>query len=157
LTGLVRELADAGFPVALTCRVLHLSRSGYYQALGRAPSSRALADAALTLTITDIHLLSRGSYGAPRVHAELRRGLGLACGRKRVARLMRLAGLQGICHRRKRGRSRPAPTPHQDLVGRRFVAEAPERLWVTDIERHEALSNRVGVGDLHRRAVAAAG
>jgi len=143
LTGLVRELADAGFPVALTCRVLHLSRSGYYEALGRAPSSRALADAALTSTITDIHRMSRGSYGAPRVHAELRRGLGLACGRKRVARLMRLAGLQGICHRRKRGRTRPAPAPHQDLVGRRFVADAPDRLWATDITEHSTAGGKV--------------
>ena len=143
MTGLVRELADAGFPVALTCRVLHLSRSGYYEALGRAPSSRALADAALTSTITDIHRMSRGSYGAPRVHAELRRGLGLACGRKRVARLMRLAGLQGICHRRKRGRTRPAPAPHQDLVGRRFVADAPDRLWATDITEHSTAGGKV--------------
>jgi hypothetical protein len=75
--------------------VLGVSRSGYYEWLGRAPSARAVADERLSSTITAVHAASRGTYGAPRVHAELRLGLGLACGRKRVARLMRRAGLAG--------------------------------------------------------------
>jgi transposase InsO family protein len=68
----------------------------------------------------------RGAAG----HAELRLGLAVRCGRKRVARLMRAAGLAGVCHRRKWGRADPLPAPHTDLVQRRFVAEAPDRLWV---------------------------
>ena len=74
------------------------------------------ADQKLTATITEIHAMSRYSYGAPRVHAELRLGLGVRCGRKRVARLMRTAGIAGICHRRKRRGHPPTPAPHDDLV-----------------------------------------
>lgn len=133
---LVRELAADGFPVAVTCRILGVSRSGFYDWSTRPLSARAQTDATLLATITDIHVMSRASYGAPRVHAELRLGLGVHCGRKRVARLMRAAGITGICHRRKRGRGRPLPAPHDDLVQRRFVAEAPDQLWATDITEH---------------------
>jgi transposase InsO family protein len=98
----VRELADDGVPVAVACRVLGISRSGFYEAAGRSPSPRAVADEQLSATITQIRQASRATYGAPRVHAELRLGLGIRCGRKRVARLMRHAGLVGVCHRRKR-------------------------------------------------------
>ena len=62
----------------MACRVLDVSRSGYYEARDRPPSPRAVADAALTDTIRDIHTMSRGSYGAPRVHDELRLGMGCA-------------------------------------------------------------------------------
>nr|WP_308251873.1 IS3 family transposase [Pseudonocardia sp. KRD291] len=81
-----------------------------------------MADAVLTASIVEIHAVSRRSYGAPRVHAELRLRLGVRCGRKRVARLMRAAGVAGICHRRKRGRDRPLPAPHDDLSN---AASAP--------------------------------
>ncbi len=87
-------------------------------------------------TIRKIHYESRCTYGAPRVHAELRLGLGLAIGRKRVARLMRVTGLQGICHRRKRRGWKPRPATHLDLVQRRFVADRPNRVWFTDITQH---------------------
>jgi transposase InsO family protein len=130
-------------PVAVACRVLGVSRSGYYEARGRPPSPRAVADAALTETIRDIHTMSRGSYGAPRVHAELRLGLGVRCGRKRVARLMRADGLAGATHRRKHRRGRPAEAVHDDLVQRRFVADAPDRLWCTDITEHPTAEGKV--------------
>ncbi|WP_432563054.1 IS3 family transposase [Kineococcus sp. SYSU DK003] len=81
---LVRDLADdetAPVPVAVTCRVLGVSRSGYYEWLGRPTSARAVADAALTQTIVEVHVSSRATYGAPRIHAELRLGMGIACGR----------------------------------------------------------------------------
>jgi putative transposase len=129
--------------VTVACRVLEVSRSGYYEWLGRAPSARAVADEQLSSTITAVHAASRGTYGAPRVHAELRLGLGLACGRKRIARLMRTAGLAGVCHRRKHRRAGPAPAVHADLVQRRFVAGAPDRLWVTDITEHPTAEGRV--------------
>ena len=127
----------------MTCRVLGISRSGFYEAASRPPSARELSDAALTVTIEAIHTMSRRSYGAPRVHAELRLSLGLRVGRKRVARLMRTAGLAGICHRRKRGRHRPLPAPHEDLVRRRFVADAPDRLWATDVTEHPTGTGKV--------------
>ena len=140
---LVRELADDGISVAVACRVLNVSRSGFYEWAGRPPSPRSLADAELTATILEVHRMSRCSYGAPRVHAELRLGLGIACGRKRVARLMRKAEVSGLSHRRKRGRHRPAPAPHEDLVQRRFVAQAPNRLWCTDVTEHPTGTGKV--------------
>ena len=86
--------------------------------------------------------MSRCSYGAPRVHAELRLGMGIRVGRKRVARLMRLVGRRGIAHRHKR-RHRPEPAVHQDLVQRRFVASGPDRRWCTDITEHPTSAGKV--------------
>jgi len=101
----------------------------------RPPSARAVADAALLEQIRDIHARSRGTYGAPRVHAELRLGLGVRAGRKRVARLMRSAGIVGVHRRRRHGLTRrdPAAASAPDLVERRFTPPAPDRLWVADI------------------------
>lgn len=101
-----------------------------------------MADEALTVQIREVHLSSRGTYGAPRVHAELRLGRGLRCGRKRVARLMRRANLCGVYRRRCR-RSRPLPPVHDDLVQRRFRADAPDRLWLTDITEHPTREGKV--------------
>ena len=132
---LVHELAADGVHVAVACRVLRVSLSGYYEWRGRPPSVRAVADAALTTQIVEIHACSRGTYGAPRVHAELRLGRGVRCSRKRVARLMRAASLCGIYRRRWR-RAGPVAPVYEDLVQRRFVADAPDRLWLTDITAH---------------------
>lgn len=135
---LVFELAADGFTVAEACRVLGVSRSSYYDWVTRTPSPRTVEDARLIETIRRIHYDSRCTYGAPRVHAELRLGLGLAIGRKRVARLMRQAQIQGVCHRRKRRGWRPDPATHADLVQRQFTADAPDRVWFTDITQHRA-------------------
>lgn len=132
----VAELATEGVPVRVACRVLRVSPSGFYDWRSRPPSQRHLADEQLLVTIRQIHAGSRGTYGSPRVHAELRLGLGVRCGRKRVERLMAGAGLCGV-HRRK-GRSRPAPAVHDDLVARQFRADGPDRLWVTDITQHRS-------------------
>jgi transposase InsO family protein len=134
---LVQELAVDGFPVAVTCRVLEVAPSTYYEAISREPSVRALEDRDLLGLIVEVHEDSRGTYGAPRVHAELRMGLGVRVGRKRVARLMRAAGIQGVSHRRKR-RHRPDTATHDDLVQRRFTADGPDRVWFTDITQHRA-------------------
>lgn len=152
---LVRELAAGGVPVAVACRVLRVSTSGYYEWRERPPSSRSVADAALRAQIVEIHRMSRGSYGAPRVHSELRLGRGVRCGRRRVARLMRLERLQGIFRRRGR-RRRPAPPVHDDLVRRRFVADAPNRLWLTDITEHPTREGKVylaAVLDVYSRRI----
>jgi len=152
---LVQELAVRGIRVAVACRVLRISTSGYYEWRGRAPSVRAVADASLTVQIREIHTMSRGSYGVPRVHAELRLGCGVRCGRKRVARLMRSTGLHGIYVRRRR-RGCPAPSVHDDLVRRCFVADAPNRLWLTDITEHPTREGKVylaAVLDVYGRRV----
>jgi putative transposase len=121
-------------PIALQCRLLGVSTSGYYAWRNRAPSTRATADAALTARIRAIHASSRQTYGAPRIHAELDKR-GEHVGRKRVARLMQAAGLAGVSRRkgihttRRRRDTQPSP----DLVSRQFTAPAPNRLWVADI------------------------
>jgi putative transposase len=116
------------------CRVLEVSPSGYYARRTRPPSARALANAELSARIAAIHQRSRATYGAPRIQVELREQ-GIRVGRKRVARLLRAAGLAGVSRRRwvtttQRDRAaRPAP----DLVERNFAAPGPNRLWVADI------------------------
>lgn len=140
---MIDRLVATGIDAALACRVLRVSRSGFYAWKSRPPSKRARADEELTVTIVRIHRDSRTSYGARRVHAELRLGLQIRCGKKRVARLMRLAGIAGISHRRKRGKNRPLPAPHEDLVKRQFVADGPDKLWVTDITEHPTRTGKV--------------
>ena len=152
---LVQELAADGVRAAVACRTLRVSTSGYYEWRGRPLSARAQADQALTLQIREIHTCSRGAYGVPRVHAELRLGRGLRCGRKRVARLMCAARLCGI-YRRRGKRARPAPPVHEDLVRRRFIAEAPDRLWLTDITEHPTREGKVylaAVLDVYARRI----
>ena len=132
-------------PVAPCCRVMKVSTSGFY-AWRRCPvTDRAWADAQLTNTIFDIHVMSRRSYGSPRVHAELRLGdQRLRCSRKRVERLMREANIQGIYRRRGRGCTRRDGTePSDDLVGRRFDPDGPDRLWVMDVTEHPTGEGKV--------------
>ena len=132
--------------VSRLARVLGVARAGYYAWSSRPASARTLADRALTEQIRNIHARSRGTYGAPRVHAELRLGLDVQVGRKRVARLMRAAGLQG-CHRRRlRGLTRrdPQAAPAPDRVERNFTPPGPDRLWVADITQQ-----RTGEGWLY--------
>ena len=135
---LVRELADdsdTDVDVAVACRVLGVSRSGYYAWLGRPPSARDEVDMLLLKHIKEAHKESRETYGWPRIHAELTLGLGLAVNHKRVARLMREAGIQGLYRRRYR-RGPTGPATEDDLVKRNFTVEAIDRLWLTDITEH---------------------
>jgi len=124
----------AVWPIATMARLLGVSTSGYYAWLVREPSARTRADGELLARIRTLHASSRGTYGAPRIHAQLRRE-GVHVGRKRVARLMRTAGLVGVSRRKwitttvRDRNARPAP----DLVERNFVAPGPNRLWVADI------------------------
>ncbi len=124
----------ACLPVALLCRMLGVSRSGYYAWKSRPTSMRSRQDAALTEKIHKIHRRSRETYGSPRVHAELRM-LGTRCGRKRVERLMREAGLQGCMRGRRKGTTRrnKRAAPAEDLVKRNFAATVMDRVWVADI------------------------
>ena len=123
------------FPVAVMCRVLQVSRTGFHNWERRAPSDRALTDAWLTDKIRQIHEQRRGVYGAPRIHAELRMEHDVRVGRKRVARLMKGAGISGVTPR-KRYRTTiriPGITPATDLVERQFRPDRPNVLWVADI------------------------
>jgi putative transposase len=152
---LVQELAADGVHVAVACRVLRVSTSGYFEWRGRPPSARAVADAELSAQIVEIHAMSRGTYGAPRVFKELQLGRSVRCGRKRVARLMRLERLHGV-YRRRVKHARPAPAVHDDLVRRRFVADAPNRLWLTDITEHPTREGKVycaAVLDVYSRRI----
>jgi len=123
IVGVLRD-ADAGF----------LSVSGYYAARSRPPSSRALSDIALRERITQVHADNYGVYGVRKMHAALRRE-GIDAGRDQVARLMRVAGLQGV----RRGKPQRTTVPDtaaeraQDLVNRQFAAAGPDRLWVCDL------------------------
>ena len=126
---------QALFPIAAMARVLGVSTAGYYAWRDRPPSAHMQADTMLLTRVRTIHATSRHLYGAPRVHAQLRAD-GQRHGRKRIARLMRAAGLAGACHRgggptttRRDRDARPAP----DLVDRKFTATAPNELWVADI------------------------
>lgn len=116
------------------CRVLGVSASGYYAWLGRTPSARSKANDELKARIRAIHEKSRGTYGAPRIHAELV-AEGCRVGRKRVARLMRELGLAGASRRKgmRTTRRDEAARAAPDLVERAFRADAPDRLWVADI------------------------
>ena len=120
-------------PVWLLCRVMRVSRSGFYAWRGRPKSKRARRDDVLTEKIKAIHVQSRNTYGAPRIHAELREQ-GVRCGKKRVGRLMRLAGLQGKVKgsaRAKRSKgNRPATN---DLLQGDFSAAKPDTVWFSDL------------------------
>ena len=120
--------------VATLCRVLGVSKSGYYAWLKRRPSDREMQDKELTQKIRGFHKASRGTYGSPRVTADLVAD-GERVSRKRVARLMKADDLQGVSRRRKRRTTVRNPDSHPipDLVDRDFTADGPDRLWVADI------------------------
>ncbi len=135
-----RFIADqaAQHSVRLLCRVLDVSRSGYFAWRNRPPAARARADQALTEQIRQIHEHSRQTYGSIRVRAALRER-GEVVGRRRVARLMRRAGLRGVHGQRRRVRTTvadPHIAPAPDRVERAFAPAAiggPNRLWLADI------------------------
>jgi putative transposase len=138
------------YPVAVMCRVFGVNRTGFHNWERRAPSDRALQDAWLTERIKRIDDASRGVYGAPRIHAELRLEHGIRVGRKRVARLMKAAGISGV-RPRKRWKTTiriPGISPATDLVERQFRPNSPNVLWVADITHL-----RTGEGWLYLAAV----
>ena len=125
---------QACFPVAAMARVLGVSKAGYYAWLHRPPSVRAIADVALLKRVRTVHTSSRQTYGAPRVHADLR-ACGERHGRKRIARLMREAGL-GVVTRRRAPRTTDSRHGHPvapNLLERRFAADRPDAVWLADI------------------------
>ena len=126
---------QATHPVGLMCRLLKISRSGFYAWDERPLCARAREDIALTAKIEAIHRRSKAVYGSPMIHAELADDYGIRVGRKRVARLMRAAGLRGATMRRYVVTTLTDPHSDRpvDLVDRRFYTDGPDRLWVADI------------------------
>jgi len=152
------EAEKAEHSVSRLCKLLGVTRQGFYAWRRRGPSLRQLGDEELKRLIVSVYDGSHAIYGAPRVWLELADEHDVHVGRKRVARLMRELGLQGVSRRGRKPRTtvpaEKAP-PAPDLVERRFVAERPNALWLADIERHEALSNRAVVKGHRLRLVAA--
>ena len=125
----------ACYPLTVLCRVLKVSRSGYYAFEKRGPSKRASADQDLTVQIQEVHQKSRQTYGSPSGHRELREGRQSRVGRKRVARLMRSAGIVGRCQRRfcrTKNSSHGLPVA-ANLLDRQFEMSRPNQGWVGDV------------------------
>jgi putative transposase len=129
------KVNQATHSVGVMCRLLQISRSGFYAWLARPMSERVRSDLALTGKIAAIHRGSKEVYGAPNIHAELADDHGIRVGRKRVARLMRAAGLRGATLRRYVVTTQvdSGARAAVDLVDRQFYADGPDRLWVADI------------------------
>ena len=122
-------------PVKVSCELLEVSRSGFYDWERRSLSQRELSDAWILEKIRQIHLDNRGVYGTPRIHAELRMAHGIRVGRKRVERLMREAGISGLIKKR-RGKSTlrvPGVRVADDLILRDLTATEPNTKWVANI------------------------
>lgn len=124
----------ASYPIAMLCRVLEVSRSGFHAWRGRPPAPRHRSDAQLAARVVAVYTRSRKTYGSPRVHAELK-ARGVRVGRKRVERLMRENGLEA---RRKRRFRKTTDSKHSNpiapnVVARNFDVAAPDRVWATDV------------------------
>ncbi len=125
----------AEYGVGRLCRVLGVSRSGYHAWTKRGPSTRALEDQKLSERIVAIHKRSRGTYGVPRIHAELADDHEIRIGRERISRLMQAAGIVGVTRRRGTRTTLRVEDAQviPDLVERDFSADGPDQLWVADI------------------------
>ena len=138
------------FPVAVMCLVLGVSRTGFHNWERRAPSDRALSDAWLTEEIKRIHEHSRGVYGAPRIHAELRLEHDVRVGRKRVARLMKAAGISGVRPRKQFEDDDPDPGDHARDRPCRTAVQARSPKYVVG-SGHHLPAHRRGVAVPRRR------
>ncbi len=152
------EAHKAHYPVKELCQVLGVCGSGYYAWRKRGPSQRAVKDAHLTDTIRAIWDESRGTYGSPRIHAELK-ARGQPISRKRVLQLMRQADLYGRIPKKKRPRttiSDPAHPVFANRLDREFSADAPDQKWLTDItyiETKQGFLYLAGILDMYSRKI----
>ena len=139
---MIAELADAGFPVTVCCRLLGVSSPGFYRYRNRPISQTQLRRIWLTEQIREVHEASRGTYGSRRVHAELTIGREISVSVRLVAVLMHNAGLAGLPGPGKRKNRRGVVTA-DDLVERRFKRDRPNELWVTDITEHRTREGKI--------------
>ncbi len=148
----------ASHSIATLCRVLGVSRSGYHAWSGRPVSPRVLEDQRLTRRIEELHALRRGVYGSPRIWSDLVVDDGERIGRKRVERLMRQAGLSGLITKKWKATTVRVPGVRvaEDLLERKFAAEAPNRCWVADItylRTWEGWLYLIAVQDIYSRRI----
>lgn len=139
------------YPVTRLCALVEVPRSSFYAWRNRPLSERYVADAELANEIFDIHAASRGTYGAPRLHGQLR-NRGRRHSRKRVARIMPECRLVGAHSRRKWRREKPNTAPAPDLLERDFTAARSDQRWVADITEFACVDGKLflaGVKDLH--------
>ena len=123
------------------CRLLSVAQSDYYAWRSRLPSARAVRHAWLTEQVRAVHVASRGTYGSRKVYAELTLGLGLQVGHNQVEMLVARTAIRGVPGSRRPRARHKTPTAG-DLVEPMFARESPNRLWIIDIVRREALFDR---------------
>jgi putative transposase len=139
----IAALTGQGIDVSQACRMLGVSQSGYYVWKGRPDAPRTLRRIWLAGEIADVHKASAGTYGAPRVHAELVHGRGIAVGQNAVEAIMRELGIKGLPTRRLPRGAKLAKVTSTDLVRRVFRGDRPNELWVTDITEHPTREGKV--------------
>ena len=139
---MIDRLVDAGVPVEKCCRVLGVSRQGYYRYKRRPTSVTQLRRQWLTGLIREIHVASRGTYGYRRVHAELTMAMSIPCSSRLISVLMTQAGIYGLPGPARVKRLRGVVTA-DDLVNRKFHRLHPNELWVTDITEHPTREGKV--------------
>jgi putative transposase len=136
-------MTGQGFDVQTACLMLGVAPSGYYDCKVRPPSTRTLRHAWLAGEIAQVHKDSGGTYGTLRVTAELRYGRGIHVGKGQVHLLMRRLGIYGLPKRRLPRGARIGKPTSLDLVHRRFSADGPDRLWMTDITEHPTREGKI--------------
>ncbi len=139
----ISSLTGQGFDVQRACLMLGVSPSGYYTWKGRPPSARTLRHALLAGEIAQVHKDSGGTYGSLRVTAELRYGRGIHVGHNQVELLMKRLGIHGLPKRRLPRGAKVGKPNSMDLVRRRFKADGPDRLWMTDITEHPTREGKI--------------
>ncbi len=139
---MIDRLVDAGIPVETCCRVLGVSRQGYYRYRRRPMSPTQMRRQWLTGLIREIHVASRGTYGYRRIHAELTMGMNVTCSSRLICVLMSQAGIYGLPGPTRVKRLRGVVTA-DDLVNRKFHRLHPNELWVTDITEHPTREGKV--------------
>jgi transposase InsO family protein len=139
----ISSLAGQGFDVQHACLMLGVSVSGYYDWKVRPPSVRTLRHAWLAGEIAQVHKDSAGTYGKLRITAELRYGRGIHVGKEQVALVMKRLGIYGLPKRRLPRGAKVGKASSLDLVCRRFTADGPDRLWMTDITEHPTREGKV--------------
>lgn len=140
---MIASLAGQGFDVQHACLMLGVSVSGYYDWKVRPPSARTLRHAWLAGEIAQVHKDSAGTYGKLRITAELRYGRGIHVGKEQVGLVMKRLGIYGLPKRRLPRGAKVGKANSLDLVRRRFRADGPDRLWMTDITEHPTREGKV--------------
>jgi putative transposase len=139
----ISSLAGQGFDVQRACLMLGVSVSGYYDWKERPPSQRTLRHAWLAGEIAQVHKDSAGTYGKLRITAELRYGRGIHVGKEQVGLVMKRLGIYGLPKRRLPRGAKVGKASSLDLVRRRFRADGPDRLWMTDITEHPTREGKI--------------